>query len=831
MKILKNASKGAVAVMLLGSVMCVRSAGAFIWPVADAPQLGAFVDALKTGKEKVENAKKQIEEQLNKVNTVGNNIDAFQAKYVQKYAPLVNYLPPDLRAMSENLISLNNMALTTITANMNLMNNLDYNSTQIADDTINNVNDIIQTDYDKLGDATKEEVEDTDKKGDQNEIREMLTIAKNETLKIFNESFDEIISSNTEEIQKYTDPATEYLEELVNYLQNNRSSMSNEEIEDYMRRIDETQRKIDRIKNNIESIDEEGRAGFNTAVTDAYSEFDIQLQKYYNGEITKEELKKAEDKLKKDIKEAGERVKDKTLENIEKIKDELKEIQEDADSLRKDISESLSKLPDKAQKKKDEIKEKIGEVTGKNKEKNKTEGGGTTAGNSAENSALETSETPQTSSFLENKSIVFKFHSQKEAVYAKSVYANDNAGGKYFIMPKELKECKAGAKIEDKEIKDFDNKQHDIIKKFRKNVVCTKMEKEFWCPSDPESPSCLPYQKAGWKKYEQNGTYKHMEEDYTTEGIVLHNKIKQYVITWGDFEDSDSTVNKLSKQLKEALESSSDARKAYGIQGGLNLEATKLWSMIRRNDALDRASSVIDRFSQERKLYLGVKNTPTGTEEVVQKAIEKEPGTIKLDDGNKKSIFSDVFLYACGIGRDSGSYDNTDAESISVAPEDKYIKEEVDEAEQKVLDCMLKFAEASSRGTIDGCYVVKGNKEAGVRIWRDYKTMIMHDTAFQTLFQASLSSYKSVKDLKKKTENSDKTIISLQQGLKKATTARDDYAANAEIIAYATEQILDVIDADAQSLQTEILQDLSNLNYNVFGREIALKEDNQCGGN
>ena len=59
-------------------------------------------------------------------------------------------------------------------------------------------------------------------------------------------------------------------------------------------------------------------------------------------------------------------------------------------------------------------------------------------------------------------------------------------------------------------------------------------------------------------------------------------------------------------------------------------------------------------------------------------------------------------------------------------------------------------------------------------------------------------------------------IASLQEDMKKNTTARDDYASGAEINYYSTMQILSIVDADAQNLQTEILKYLTELDYNFF---------------
>lgn len=807
MKKLKNASKGAVAVMLCVSIISVHSAAAFVWPVTDAPQLGAFGVAIQDGLTQYNTFKSQIDEHVKTIHTVGDKITAY-AKYAEYAKPFIKFLPEDVRKHAEMLVNLNNLAVKEISAKLNLMDNIYNGSTQITNDAVNGVDKIIHTDYDKFEDEEKAEdridnIIEGANKAVQNEISQMLALAKQETLKAFNDSFDSIVLENTQNVLNYTAFADSYLMELTDYVKNN-EHLNDEETLSYLQRIEETQRKIDHLQDNSKRIEEEAKAEFERAVSAAYEEFDEMLQKFYRNEISKEELAKASEKLKDDVKKAGERITENTIKNLNNIKDELQEIQNDIASLKNDIMNSSANsrdYPDESDVKNTTI-----------------------SSESQSNSGAQLQTSGEKTSFLregDKYKAMFTFQSQKEYAYAKSVYKKDNSGGEYFIMPDELKNCKAGSKIDIKKLADS-----DTIGKFRKNVVCTKMEKTFWCPSDPENPKCRPYAKAGWAEYEKNGTYKHMQEDYLIESNVLHNKVKQYAISWGDLSDKNSTVNKLDNLLKTATD---DTRKAYGALGEINLETTKLWSWIRRNDALDRASSIIDSFSQEKTLYLGVKNDSAGTEDIVQKALDKYSGVVEVkvgDKNDKKSVFSDVFLYVCGLNR-GDNYDGTKAENISVAYENKYNDEEIKKAEEKIAKCLLKFSEAANRGTIDGCSIIKGNKEAGAKIWRNYQKMIMHDTAFRTLYMAALSSYKSVEDL----TTGKGTIIALQKGLKKATVARDDYAANAEINNYATGQILDIIDAEAQSIQTEILQDLPKLNYNVFGEVVEVKEDSQCGGN
>ncbi len=816
MKILRKAGRGVVAIMFCAGMISARTADAFgIWPVADAPQFGAFGASLQDGITKVNTFKGQIEEHIKTIHTVGDNITAY-LKYADYAKPFMKYLPEDLRQKAQNVLDLNMTTVDDLTASMDLMDGVNDNSWQVTNDVTNGVGNIINTDYDELKNQEGEEINDAANEAVENEINNMVASAEQETLKAFNDSFDTIVGSNTTEVLEYTTATGSYLTELTGYVQNNKN-LSDEELQDYMQRIDETQRKTDHLQDNAERIEDEAKTEFNHAVSAAYDEFDVMLQKFYKGEISKEELTTAGEKLKEDVKNAGERIKEETIKNLNNLKEELQEIREDVESLREDITNNAAnsrEYPD------EEVPE------GK-------QGTGAAANPEA------TPPVEKTSFFqgAEQHKAMFAFHSQKDLVSAKIVYEKDNAGGKYFIMPKELTECMK-KKSGKPEIKLRDLEADDIITKLRENMVCAKMEKTFWCDK-PEDKNCTPYITANWKKYQENGVYEHMQEDYLAGGNVMRNKAKQYSLSWGDTENQDSVISKLNKKIQQG---SNDARKAYGVMGEVNLETAKLWSWVRRVDATDRAANVIDRFKQEKgKLYLGVKNSADGDEEVVQNANDQKLGSIKPEteeagEDEKKSVFSDVFLYACRMNEDNND-DNLKikdikAEDISVAENDKYDETKIKEAEDKIVKCLSKFSEAANRGTIYGCPAVSGNKEADAKIWRDYQTMVLHDTAFQTFYLSVLNNHKSAKDLKRKDANStDATIISLQDGLKDAEVARDDYAANAEINNYVNGQILDVIDADAQNIQTEILEDLPKLGYGAFGKPIPLKGKEECEKN
>ena len=235
-----------------------------------------------------------------------------------------------------------------------------------------------------------------------------------------------------------------------------------------------------------------------------------------------------------------------------------------------------------------------------------------------------------------------------------------------------------------------------------------------------------------------------------------------------------------------------------------DIEAPKLWSEIRRVDALKRAKGVIQDFEQGINLYLD------GRDSDFVEATNRNWGTMQSDDkdGNEsdavvgKAIFSNVILYKCGLR----------AKDISVSEKKKADASAIEKKEKNIADCLYKYALEASRGS-------EQEKQAG----RERQRKAYNDSAFNNLTLAVVNNYKSSLDYidpsKLPNPNKDKNIVSLQDGLKESTTSKDDYSIGAQINYYTAQQILSIVDADAQNQQTEILKDLETFNYNYFGQQ------------
>ncbi len=380
------------------------------------------------------------------------------------------------------------------------------------------------------------------------------------------------------------------------------------------------------------------------------------------------------------------------------------------------------------------------------------------------------------------KTYAFNYTSINEKALLKGVYATDS--DKSFLLPKELA-CD-GLDVADVE----DDPSH-----LRECVVKAKAEVELY-------PNI--YKESLYKDFQKDGIYKHLREDYSIANIVSVSKSKQFAATWGALEpDNDSNKGTLYV-LRKTLKDVDNTRAGYQLMGMTDIEAPKLWSEIRRVDALKRAKGVIQDFEQGINLYLD------GRDSDFVEATNRNWGTMQSDDkdGNEsdavvgKAIFSNVILYKCGLR----------AKDISVSEKKKADASAIEEKEKNIADCLYKYALEASRGS-------EQEKQAG----RERQRKAYNDSAFNNLTLAVVNNYKSSLDYidpsKLPNPNKDKNIVSLQDGLKESTTSKDDYSIGAQINYYTAQQILSIVDADAQNQQTEILKDLETFNYNYFGQQ------------
>ena len=389
------------------------------------------------------------------------------------------------------------------------------------------------------------------------------------------------------------------------------------------------------------------------------------------------------------------------------------------------------------------------------------------------------------------KVYAFSFHSENLSFFLKGVYAED--GDKSFLLSKELA-------CDNLDVADVEENPG----KLRTCVVKAKTEKDLY-------PNA--FKEELYKDYQKNGVYKHIIEDYSIANIVSLSKAKQFSATWGSLEPDDDSNKGTLYVLRKTLKDVDNTRNGFALMGMTDIESPKLWSEIRRIDALNRAKAMAQDFERGTTIFLD------GRDSEFVEATKRNWGTMQNDDldanENKavkgKAVFSNVILSICGLR----------AKDISVSEINKTDTASIAQKEKNLADCLFKYAEAASKGTSNGS-AIGADTEAAKREWRDKQTKAYNDSAFNNLTLAVVNNYKSSLDYvdpkKLPDPDKDKNIVSMQDGLKESTTTKDDYAAGAQINYYSTQQILSIVDADAQNQQTEILKDLATFDYNYFGK-------------
>ena len=377
------------------------------------------------------------------------------------------------------------------------------------------------------------------------------------------------------------------------------------------------------------------------------------------------------------------------------------------------------------------------------------------------------------------KVYAFSFHSENLSFFLKGVYAED--GDKSFLLSKELA-------CDNLDVADVEENPG----KLRTCVVKAKTEKDLY-------PNA--FKEELYKDYQKNGVYKHIIEDYSIANIVSLSKAKQFSATWGSLEPDDDSNKGTLYVLRKTLKDVDNTRNGFALMGMTDIESPKLWSEIRRIDALNRAKAMAQDFERGTTLFLDGR-----VSEFVEDLDANENKAVK-----GKAVFSNVILSICGLR----------AKDISVSEINKTDTASIAQKEKNLADCLFKYAEAASKGTSNGS-AIGADTEAAKREWRDKQTKAYNDSAFNNLTLAVVNNYKSSLDYvdpkKLPDPDKDKNIVSMQDGLKESTTTKDDYAAGAQINYYSTQQILSIVDADAQNQQTEILKDLATFDYNYFGK-------------
>ena len=325
---------------------------------------------------------------------------------------------------------------------------------------------------------------------------------------------------------------------------------------------------------------------------------------------------------------------------------------------------------------------------------------------------------------------------------------------------------------------------------FRKCVAMAKVELDYYPNAQREYD----------EEVLEEGVYKHILKDYSASNLVTVSKMKQFATSWrGDSgNENDSEYKKLSDQLSKGdVDNTLNGITSMGL---VDLWAPRLWSYIRRVDAVNRAKNVVQMFEVEETLHID------GRDDEVKDAIDSEPGNLKSEN---KKILPHVMLQECGLK----------AENVSLKKDAK--GDEMKEIEKKFYECFKKYASGASRGITSNNEKVTGDTEEAKKRWKEKQKMATNDAAFENLTLAVITNYNSTLDYidYRTSDNGEVNIVTLQDGLKDISQARDGYAATSQINYYTAQQLLNIVDTDAVDLQTEILKDLQTFDYSYFPAE------------
>ena len=301
---------------------------------------------------------------------------------------------------------------------------------------------------------------------------------------------------------------------------------------------------------------------------------------------------------------------------------------------------------------------------------------------------------------------------------------------------------------------------------------------------------------------EINGIFDNILLDYTKANLITATSAKMYAAQWkGD----DASSNSEYKQLKKTITTGSadNTLDAYVAMAMIDLNSPKLWSKIRRVDAINRAKDVIKIYSGSNQLYI---DNITGNSNDVEESLNKKSGYI-----NNKQVFPNLIAYHCKM----------DGSNVSVDPNSKNDSNAISDAEKNIRACLYSYAIRSGFGIdIDDTdpEKFKGNDETK-QAWQEKRKMARNNALFEELLMAIISNYETTKDYLPKSElaNGEMNIVTLDEGIKSASTIKDGYSTGAQVNYYATQQLLSIIDADAVNLQTEMMKDLNVLDYSYFG--------------
>ncbi|MCM1323708.1 MAG: hypothetical protein NC218_06065 [Acetobacter sp.] len=649
------------------------------------------------------------------------------------------------------------------------LQSVDMNGIKEKANEANKKADTLRDNNNEMADSTVRNVNlQLEEGASENEVQETLTAAKEEMLNP-NEDLNNVYETTGQDIEDIINDVVEQLEKVVLAIEQN-EDLTVEERKQYKEETVDLISQTESLKADAQEIIENAKNEYNTeyvkTVTEIFDAYSQSVSDYYANKITSSQLE-----------QAGEEFRDKIASlpigidesNINKLIDKSQDILSAAQQLQENILNSQANSRDYS----DEDEEP---------------------------------ETEKISSIDSQVKYVFQYKSNHSRAYATGVYYNTNLEEEYqiFALPRELL-CHKMNKDDISELEKHTNK-------FRECITLAKAEKEYVCllkkGIDTTDSKCDPYRfedKAIFEPHRRFGVYDHVIQDYSEANIVNNSRILQYVNTW-----QQKTLPKLFELISKG--NIDNNRNAYVAMNTIDLEAPKLWSWIRVIDTLHRSKEAVQQFNIGSTLHLDERYAP------FTRAYQDKNGLIKnieikniqgkITDKVDRQVFSNVFLYNCG----------RNADNISVSFDDKYNAKAIETAEKEIAKCIYQYAAGASgsRKKNGDTYCDSGlTLQQCTTVWRDNEDAVINDSSFQTLTLATVNNYKSSRDYV--TPKGDEVnITSLQKDMNKNTVARDDYASGAQTNYYSTMQILSIIDADAQNLQTEILKYLRDIDFNYF---------------
>jgi len=745
------------------ALLTANSSKAFVWPGVSPSNIASFISSISSGIGEIQSAKAQIDNITETIHSIGDQVSAI-AKYATDLKKAIASIAQSVSKICESITR----SAKDVSSIMSHVKEQMQAAAQTKQDTSEV---IVQT--------VNENIDNEDEEN----IREMLKDGEEEC-KAKDKEVKETLDKAEKTINNLINQSKETLDSLLNTIATD-EDLSDEDKKELQDQVDDLKEKLDELQQDAQALLDEMKKNYNEnsqKVLDAYAAYNQAISDYYAGKITKEELEAQGEIFKETVASANQDIDERAL---NKLVSKVETFSTAVNSLQENIMNKIANSKDYS----DEDEEKTSART-----------------------------VPKAVNYA------FNFHQEHVSTYLDGCFAsNSNNCGLHnlsnatpiFLMSKQLtatqnSECKGLSLngIED------ESKLNTFIDKFRDCVVRAKTEKEYFCQdasNEEELAACKdPYeQEANFSQFKKDGVYMQIWRDYNSANIINANQLKQWSRTWLDtYAKDESTLYNLNDQLQNV----DSERGGSAILTMIDLQSLGLWSKVRRVDSINRAKDVVDAFRQTKNLYLD------GRDDDFKAAQDQKPGKIDVDtaNGNKKTnVISNAILYACDKG----------GEDFSVSYEDRADANAIEEAEQNIVDCLKKYAEGATKGTIGGTSeniwneaeqkVIIEDPEGTKRKWTENETRAITDSLFDELVLATVNNYKSSKDYAT-LPSSEMNVASLDKKVKQATTARDDHSAGAQINYYGTQQLLSIIDADAQHLQSEIMRDLRNISFDFF---------------